>query len=217
MVDQVSEHVQVTPRRRVPTRFPRLYTRLERSWSSLHTWGTTAEDRALSFPCDSYVKPPLYSYYRAIEVLAPPEIVYRWLCQLRVAPYAYDWIDNFGRRSPRQLTPGIDQLSPGQRILVMFSVVEFTPNEQITMHGARFLTFFGDVAMTYRVVPCGPGRCRIVSKITAHVQHSFISRLRRDYFPLGELPMLRKQMLTIRSLAERQALEELLARGAADG
>jgi hypothetical protein len=213
----MSQNEQVTARRRVPTRFPRLYARFERSVSSmhaaLHTWGTTEEERSLSFPCDLHVRPPLYSYYRGIDVLAPQETVYRWLCQLRAAPYAYDWIDNFGRQSPRQLTPGIDELSPGQRILFMFSVVEFVRHEQITMHGARFLQFFGDVAMTYRVLPREAGGCRIVSKLTAHAPGTYVSGLRRNYFPIAELPLMRKQLLTIKSLAEKQALEGLVARG----
>jgi hypothetical protein len=200
---------------RRPARFRWLYKQLERAGSSLHqmfyAWGTTEEDRSMSFPCDSYVRAPRVSYYRAVEVLAPKEIVYRWLCQIRVAPYSYDWFDNFGRQSPRQLTPGLEQLGVGQRLLVMFRIVDFVENEHITVQGETFEWLAGQkIAMTYLVVPRTSSSCRIISKLTAHHGPlTFLNRLRREYTPIGELPLMRKQLLTMKQLAEKQFLEEL--------
>ncbi len=196
-----------------PIRFRRLYGRLGRRCASLHhtfhAWGTTEEDRSLSFPCDSYVSTPHGFLYRGIDVLAPREIVYRWLCQLRVAPYAYDWLDNYGRPSPRELTPGVEQLAPGQTVMVIFKVVEFEPNVQITIQSARFVWFFASIAMTYRVVSHSATSCRIVCKLTGHDTGTLYTRLRGNYFPIAELPLMHKQLRTIKSLAERQFLEEL--------
>ncbi|MFI5003521.1 MAG: hypothetical protein ACHQE6_00775 [Solirubrobacterales bacterium] len=181
----------------------------------------------MSFPCDSYVPPPSLCYYRGIDVHAPREIVYRWLCQLRVAPYSYDWFDNFGRQSPRQLTAGLEQLSPEQRIFFMFRVAEFeenehitmvesvVENEQITMRSAFFEWIFGKVALTYLLVPCSASSCRIITKLTAHnprtfsARRVFFARLRRDYYPIVELPLMHKQLRTFKYLAEQQFLEEL--------
>jgi hypothetical protein len=202
---------------RRPKRLPRLYARLERACSSLHTmfhaWGTTDEERSMWWPCDAYVNPPLVTEYRAVEVLAPKEIAYRWLCQLRVAPYAYDWFDNFGRQSPRQLTPGLEQLRVGQQLLVMFKIVEFEENDHITVLGDTFGWAFGQrLAMTYRVLPCSPISCRIVSKLTGHhgpLPASLLNLFRREFFSIGELPLMRKQLLTLKQLAEKQFMEEL--------
>ena len=202
--------------KRAPVRLARLYNWMERRSSELsfviHTWGTTEEDRALEFPCESYFEPPLYGYYRAIEVLAPSDVVFRWLCQLRVGTYGgFDLIDNFGRRSPRELTPGADQLESGQRILTMFELVEFAHGESISMRAAMpFSLFFGQVGVTYRVVPSGASRCRIVTRAVAPVKgHAW----RRELFPIAELQLMRSQLQTLKQLAEKQYLEELVLAG----
>jgi hypothetical protein len=80
-------------------------------------WGSTPAERELPYPCDRYIAHPHGAYFRAVDVDAPAAIVFRWLCQLRVTPYSYDWIDNFGRRSPQTLTPGLEQLELGQTFM----------------------------------------------------------------------------------------------------
>jgi hypothetical protein len=200
---------------RRPARLRWLYKQLEQVCSPLHqmfyAWGTTEEERSMSFPCDSYVQPPLVSYYRGVDVSAPKEIVFRWLCQIRIAPYSYDWLDNFGRQSPRQLTPGLERLDVGQALLVMFRIVDFVENEHITVVGETFEWIAGQqLAMTYRVVPRTPSSCSIISKLTCHHgPDTPLNRARREFIPIGELPLARKQLLTMKKLAEKQFREEL--------
>ena len=97
------------------------------------TWGMTAAERTLSFPCDRYLSLFDAAYFRAVPVRAPASIVFRWLCQLRVAPYSYDWIDNGGHPSPRELIPGLDQLQVGQSVMTIFQLVDFEPNRHLTL------------------------------------------------------------------------------------
>lgn len=203
---------------RRPTRLAWLYELLLRACSPLHqafwAWGTTPEDHAMSWPCDSHIEPPRVGYYRGVEVMAPPEIVYRWLCQIRVAPYSYDLFDNFGRRSPQRLTPGLSRLAVGQPLLVMFRIVEFEENEHITVVSETYKWLSGQkLAMTYRVLPCTPTSCRIVSKLVVHNgPDTYLNRLRREYTAIGELPLMRKQLLSMKRLAEKQSLEQLAGR-----
>src|SRR5256885_15092151 len=87
-------------------------------------WGVRAEETEQALPCDRYLTDADDAYWRAIDVRAPVADVYRWLCQLRIAPYSYDWIDNFGRSSPRELVPGLDEIAAGQRVMTIFRVAE---------------------------------------------------------------------------------------------
>jgi hypothetical protein len=57
-------------------------------------WGSTEAERAEPFPCDRHLESADQAMFRAIEVDAPQEVVFRWLCQLRAAPYSYDKLDN---------------------------------------------------------------------------------------------------------------------------
>jgi hypothetical protein len=76
-------------------------------------WGVTADEVARCYPCDAVLPKPAVTWFRAVTVQAPASVVFRWLCQMKVAPYSYDLLDNFGRRSPRTLTPGVERLEVG--------------------------------------------------------------------------------------------------------
>jgi hypothetical protein len=89
-------------------------------WPAIvRSWGTTADDRR-AFPDDHRLPDADDVLHRAVTVDAPGELVWRWVCQLRLAPYSYDWLDNLGRRSPRSLVDGTDRLELGQRAMTIF-------------------------------------------------------------------------------------------------
>src|SRR5436305_1157880 len=102
-------------------------------------WGTTEAERAEAFPCDQQLPEITKAWYRGVDVDAPPPVVFRWLCQLRQAPYSYDILDNFGRRSPRTLTPGLEQLERGQKFMMFYTLEDFEPDRSITIVFRRFL------------------------------------------------------------------------------
>jgi hypothetical protein len=168
--------------------------------SFIRTWGSTASERAESFPCDRYIEPPFETCYRAVDVAAPIDLTFRWLCQLRVAPYSYDWIDNLGRRSPERRDPENERMVAGERMMRIFRLLEFERDKHLTMtiDGTRA---FGDVVCTYAVCPSALGS-RIVVKFNYRLGRS---SLMRWILPAGDLVMMRKQLLHLKELAEREA------------
>ncbi len=162
----------------------------------LEHWGTTAAEREWRLPCDDLV-PDGQLITRAVDTAAAPDVVFRWLCQLRAAPYSYDWIDNLGRRSPQTLTPGLEQLELGQRFAHVFRLAAFTPGEHLTIAtGGRS---FGHCAITYAAAPG-----RIVMRMrVAHPGSRPEQAFRAAVLPGLDLVMARRQLRNLAGIAER--------------
>ena len=167
------------------------------------SWGVTAAERAAPLPCDELVPGEAMVLDRAVDVAAPAAVTFRWLCQLRVAPYSYDLIDNGGRRSPRTLTPGLDRLEVGQRMCRIFTLDSFVPGSSLTLRltSARGRRAFGDAAITYVVRPTGPA----TSRILARVRTAGLDPVRRWALGWGDLIMMHKQLRTFAALAASTA------------
>jgi hypothetical protein len=172
-------------------------------WRQVREGGSTARERAEIWPCDRWLADPDDALFRSIDIAAPPEVVFRWLCQLRVAPYSYDWLDNFGRRSPRALTPGLDALEVGQRFMTIFELLEFEPNSHLTIRARSRL--FGEVVVTYRVSATDDlERSRLAVKLLVKHRRDLLGRVWSLVLPPGDLVMMRKQLRTLAALSERQ-------------
>ena len=167
-------------------------------------WGATPEERRRAQPADTLLDGPVAHFDRAITVHAPAALAYRWLCQISVAPYSYDLLDNWGRRSPSTLTPGAGELAPGDKLIV-FELTEVEPGHQLT--GRTFAEsekVFGQVAATYSVEPIDERSCRMLCRIIV-TSKGFRGRLKEFLLGWGDLVMMRKQLLTLKRYAERDA------------
>lgn len=154
-------------------------------------WGATEAEREHPLPCDD-VRPGGVQADRAISIDAPPSVVYSWLCQLRVAPYSYDLLDHFGRRSPRQRDPALTELEVGQRFMSAFTLVSFVLCRHITLVS-------GKICVTYAVRPEGTG-----TRLTVRM-HCGAPWIIARALALGDVVMMRKQLLTLKERAEAEA------------
>ncbi|HEX5852340.1 MAG TPA: hypothetical protein VFY36_04550 [Solirubrobacteraceae bacterium] len=160
-------------------------------------WGATAEERALPLACDGVLAGAPVRLHRAISIDAPAAVVFRWLCQLKLAPYSYDLLDNFGRRSPRELTAGVEHLEVGQRFMTIFKLASFAEMEHITLRSHR-------TAVTYAALAPSDGATRLLVRVLFDPPGGrFGSALVGHALAVGDLVMMRKQLLTLKALAER--------------
>jgi hypothetical protein len=169
-----------------------------------HHWNTRPEDDEGDWPCDDLAGPDASVLLRAVDVGAPPTTVYRWLCQLRAAPYSYDWIDNGGRRSPPSLTPGLEQLALGQTVMTMFRLVAFERDDHLTLEAGRFLGL-GPLHVSYRVRE-RPTGTRLAARLRVAHPSGLLGRAMHLALGWGDLVMMRKQLLTLKELAEQTAV-----------
>ena len=172
-------------------------------------WGTTPEERQRRYPCDGVLPTHEQELFRAVNVDAPPSTVFRWLCQLKLAPYSYDLIDNLGRRSPQHLVRGVDHLVVGERVLI-FELASFARDEYITLVVRRH-RMFGDVAISYVVASAPDGGSRLVVKLVTVPPRGITGAVLRRLLPAGDLVMMRRQLLNLKSLAEATALQSAIA------
>ncbi len=186
-----------------PTEIVGHYRGSVRGLSVIETWGSSADEREAAYPCDALVEGADATLFRAVDVSAPATLVFRWLCQLRLAPYSYDWIDNLGHTSPRHLVPGLEHLEVGQRFMTIFRLVSFEPGLSITLDSNT--SWFGRVAVSYRVVPNDQNRSRLVAKVTFAAPPGPHRLAVRYLLPAGDVIMMRRQLLTLKRLAESDA------------
>ena len=157
-------------------------------------WGVTDSEIARSYPCDDFVVSPALQAWRGVRVAAPPEAVWPWVTQVRLAPYSYDWIDNLGRRSPREL---VDMPEPrvGQQFTTaggrqLGRIVSVGQGEQLT--GAIMGSF-----MSYVLAREPDGGTRLLLKVVMQT-----NRWAATVLSAGDLIMARRQLLTLKRLAE---------------
>lgn len=158
-------------------------------------WGVSDGEVVRPYPCDDFVISPTLQAWRGVSVEAPVEAVWPWVAQVRLAPYSYDWIDNLGRRSPRDLVE-LPEPRVGDRFTAaggrqLGRIVSVDPGEQLT--GAILGAF-----MSYVLVPQDRRTSRLLLKLVMRT-----NRLVAVGLSIGDLIMARRQLLNFKRLAER--------------
>ena len=161
----------------------------------------TADEITTPSPADDLIPVDCDRWVRCITINAPHQTVYRWLCQLTVAPYSFDAIDFPGRRSPRTLTPGAEHLTLGQHFLI-FAITSFVPGSYIAgLSRPEFDRAYGRIAVSYSVKPLDSHTTRL--RANACVQHHDVGiGIRHLVLAAGDKIMAGRQLRTLKARAE---------------
>jgi hypothetical protein len=158
-------------------------------------WGVTDEEVGRSYPCDDLLPAPVLPLWRGVTVReSTPEQVWPWLCQLRLAPYSYDWLDNLGRRSPRELR-GLPDPRPGEPFSRIGGKVPVGRVLAVARAEHLTATIMGAV-MSYVLIPADAST-RLVLKIVVPGERWYAR-----WLALGDWPMARRQLKNLTGLAE---------------
>jgi hypothetical protein len=155
--------------------------------------GVTRAEMSQRYPCDDLVPDPAWQAWRGVTVNATRDVVWPWIAQIRLAPYSYDWIDNRGRLSPRELRglaePRVGEpfTASGGRPLGTILAVEPEVHLTAIIMGAH---------MSYVLEGTGQAT-RLLLKLSARK-----GRALGPLFAVGDLVMARKQLLNLKELAE---------------
>lgn len=194
--------------RRLARRAPRPAARRSRGlpW----VWGAREAEVQRVYGCDRLASGAREDrLVRAITVAAPAATVFAWLGNLRVAPYSYDWLDNLGRRSPRALATDLGPVAAGQRVMYVFTVEEAILGQELTVRTSngpgRWL--FGDVRVSYHVAEKGPSQSRLIAVLRLRDPAGLARAARKAIIAWGDLLMMRRQLMTLRDLAEEHSRE----------
>jgi hypothetical protein len=183
---------------------PGLYLTVVRPW--LMTWGSTASERARTYPGDDPAGPePALRITRAVTVEAPPEKVWPWVAQIgqqRGGFYSYDWLENLAGcqiHSADRIHPEWQDVHRGDPIGM---APDFgTEVESVDPGRALVVKNWG----AYVVEPAGAGRSRLVAR--AHVDPGLPSMAYALAIEVPHAIMERRMLLGIKQRAERAERE----------
>ena len=90
----------------------------------------------------------------------------------------------------------------------VFTVVDFARDRHVTLrvkHATGSFRLFGDVAVTYLILPEAPERCRLLVKVLVRYPRGVTGFVMRRFLPWGDLVMMRRQLLNLKALAENRS------------
>jgi hypothetical protein len=189
----------------------------------LRTWGASKAEQAMALPGDGLIPGEGETSTMATDIDAPPEAVWAWLAQMgtkRAGYYSWDWLDNGGHSSAREIHPEWQDIEAGDRLWCSadgsfyFDVAAAEAPRSLVLRNVMGLVpprrLFSDGRWEFHLEPLEGGRTRLLVRSGGAGPNVF------PMFDLVHWIMQVKQFAGLRSRAsgERQQLEDPAPEGA---
>ncbi|MEA2476524.1 MAG: hypothetical protein QOC87_723 [Actinomycetota bacterium] len=174
-------------------------------------WGTTTEEVARSMPGDELVSFPTFNATRAVTIEALPEDIWPWIVQIgfgRAGWYSYDFLDNFGHHSAKNLLPEFQHIAIGDPIPMGPGgstgvwVKDFELGRSILWWNQKSK----QSTWVWTLDPMRDGTTRLVTRVRSHSTWRHPSTVMwLPILEVADFPMMRKCLLGIKRRSERLA------------
>jgi hypothetical protein len=185
-------------------------------WRSVHAEETERNGR---LPGDEFIPSPLAALTHAVTIRADRQAVWPWLVQMgagsRAGWYSYDFLDNAGHPSARDVVPELQHIMIGTVFPALpgasdaFTVLAFEPDRSL------ILGWWGEckpiVTWAFVLEPVTGGATRLIVRARgAHGYrfHGLPSWLSKAVIRLVHFVMQRKQLLEIARRVESSPLAQ---------
>jgi len=171
----------------------------------------TEDELNYAYSVNKYIEDNSIVLYRSVSINADKNTVFKWLTQLRFAPYSYDWIDNFGKESPQYIITAAPALKSGDSVMTIFRVTEFQDKSFLTFTltknspcylGVLQKIFLKSFYVTYQLI--GDGETRLIVKIVINTYQNLFHKFLVKIADIVDYVMMRRQLLNFKRLAEKR-------------
>lgn len=172
-------------------------------------WGATPEEIGRAMVGDSVVELPTYNATRAVTIEATPQEIWPWIVQMgigRAGWYSYDWIDNLGRKSARQILPEYQFPQSGDLIPVSpggrqgFRIRSLEREKWMLWWDGK-----GQVTWFWGMYPVDERTTRLVTRVRIRYNWAAPQILFFLLLEAGDIVLMRKCLLGIKERAEDAA------------
>jgi hypothetical protein len=128
---------------------------------------------------------------------------------MNYAPYSYDWLDNFGIKSPDYLIKDAHMLKNRQTFMTVFPLLTFIPNKHITFASPSnpiLAHLYGQFLVSYVIYKLNSQKSRLLVKIRWSYPKGVIGKILSFLAPKLDLIMMRKQLLNFKKFSEQTSV-----------